>query len=386
MYETAIAAAVTSADFANVPIQWVAEEFSEARLSALCSRFSPENTLLVVIPRQLQCRRVRLRKHVAGTTVLVEQQAGREARIRSPAFPFQCAVTKQTVLLPDPTVTTLLREACSLHESSGGTVDFAEVLQRMVRWLYWQSAAALLKTRCTQVNAAVAAAAASAPVGDGGGAQPAGSFSRFASVDGLWPSRSVSAVGSRATTPTLVTPVALLHEFPRVRAGASCALSASPCTPAALHEQSWPVDSAEEFLLPGSRGGASAAWAYASSTSANGGGGASSSTSTSAGGGCAPAAVPVTCSSVPSSRTTSALLVSHGLLHPPSAFVTASPTASTAPQKSASLRFLSWFKTSPTTAATAASHPHPVLSPTTLSQLTAADGGQLSRLLSEKED
>lgn len=382
MYETAIAAAVTSADFANVPIQWVAEEFSEARLATLCSRFSPENTLLVVVPRQLQCRRVRLRKHVAGTTVLVEQQAGREARIRSPAFPFQCSVTRQTVLLPDPTVTTLLREARSLHEASCGTVDFAEVFQRMVKWLYWQTAAALLKSRDTQGNAAAAstlAATAEQERRGGGVGVVTSDMPRYASADLLWPSRSVSATGSRATTPTLVTPVALPHDFPRLHGGAaSSVISASPCSPALQLSRSWPLDSAEDSLLPGSRGGASAAWAYtvpagstSHSTSVGGGGG-----------GCLAAAA-----STPL-HTTSTLLMSHGLMQPHSAFVTASPTVPTTPQKSSSLRFLSWFKSSPTSTkgcTGGAAHPHPVLSPTTLMQLSAADGGQLPRLLAEDE-
>ncbi|KPA78342.1 hypothetical protein ABB37_06471 [Leptomonas pyrrhocoris] len=392
MYETAVAAAVPSADFANVPIQWVPGEFSEARLTALCSRFSPENTLLVVAPRQLQCRRVRLRKHVAGTTVLVEQQAGKEARIRSPAFPFQCSISKQTVLLPDPTVTTLLREARSLHQGSHGAVDFAEVFQRMVKWLYWQSAAAVLRKREVHVQVRVAAAlqaaaadtaGASAMSLDRGGGSGSGvvladggGLSRYASVDLRWPSRSVSAMGSRVTSPASITPIAFLSGFPYLHAASSTA-SAAPCFPAVK-------SSAEESLLPGSRGGASAEWAYGATNAA-----ATTSPFTAGEGFTAPcAAVAVDNKgerglSV-SAPTASTLLVSHGLLQPPSAFVTASPTSATTPLKSPSLRFLSWLRPSPT--ASAAPHFHPVLSPTTLGQLSAGDGGQLQRLLCEDDD
>ncbi|KPI84607.1 hypothetical protein ABL78_6339 [Leptomonas seymouri] len=393
MYETAVAAAVNSAEFANAPIQWVREEFSEACMTALCSRFSPENTLLVVVPRQLQCRRVSLRKHVAGTTVLVEQQSGKEARIRSSAFPFRCSVTKETVLLPDPTVTTLLREARSLHQGSGGVVDFAEVFQRMVKWLYWQSAAAVLKKREAHVRAATAAAlqatftpaantAATSALSfdqrvigsDGSG------LSRYASADALWPSRSVPAMGSWAASPTSFTPVAPITGFSRTHAASSRA-SASPCSPAMHLEHAWNVETpAEESLLPGSCGGASASWANAAATTA------AAAHHTSCGGRNAICAAVAPFSTgveggLSVASTTSTLLVSQGLLQPPSAFVTVSPTAVTTPQKSSSLRFASWFKSGP--AAAAGPRLHPILSPRTLGQLNACDGGQLPRLLSE---
>ena len=418
MYETAVAAAVSSAEFANVPIQWVREEFSEARLNLLCSRFSPENTLLIVVPRQLQCRRVSLRKHVAGTTVLVEQQAGREARIRSPAFPFCCSITKQVMLLPDATVTTLLREACSLHKGSHGTVNFAEVFPRMVQWLYWQSAAAVLRKRDVQLHAALKATLATAAnasdvATEQGGVQAnmgSRSLSCNDSVDLLWPSRSASALASRSTTPTSVTPVAFLNNFPRAHASAVAAaavsaaslsiVSASPCSLAMQLEQSLAADSAEEVLLPGSRGGASAAWAYtppSTNTNQNAGAhtshtrggelymvnegeGSNNSGSNSAGG------VPTPPSHPANTATTSTLLVSHGLLQPPSAFVSVSPTAPTPPQRNSSLRFLNWFKSSSPATASAEPHCHPVLSPAALGQLSVGEGGQLPRLLSEDDD
>jgi hypothetical protein len=393
MYETAVAAAVGSAEFANVPIQWVCEEFSEARLTALCSRFSPENTLLVVVPRQLQCRRVRLRKHVAGTTVLVEQHAGKEARIRSAAFPFRCSITKQTVLAPDPTVITLLREARNLHQSSEGTVDFAEVFQRMAHWLYWQSAAAVLRRRDAHVHDVVAAAAtalqptlpasttpSAAPDGPsaeqsrGGG----GRLSRYTSGDMLWPSRSASVVDSHGTAPTSATSVALISGFLRPRVPSSTT-SASPCSPAMQLERSSTVHYAEEALLPGIRGGVSAAWAYTAASSLSPSGPAVPVTPGSA----VTAAAAI--QSTTATTTTSTLLVSHGLVQPPSAFVTASPVTVSTPPRSSSLRLLNWFRKSPTTAATTP-HVHPVLTPNTLGQLSVGDGGQLPRLLSEDDD
>ncbi|KAK7194937.1 hypothetical protein NESM_000416200 [Novymonas esmeraldas] len=373
MCETAVAAAVSSVEYANVPIQWVAEEFTEARLSSLCCRFSPENTVLVVVPRQLQCRRVYLRKYVAGTTVLVEEHSGRGARIRSAPFPFHCAVARQVVVQPDPTVTTLLREARSLHESSSGTICFADTLRRMVSWLHWQSAAAVLSqevhaqassaavTRAASTATATTMTAAAAAVGS------EASLTRFASADVIWPSSTVSndaardyaGHGSCLTTPVIASPAM------RLTRSAYAAARSPVCHRDA---SSWEPESVEEALLPGSMGGGAAAWTAAATAAA---------ATTAARGGATP--------------TTSTLLVSHGLVQPPAAFISASPTAATpvGTTSATSRKFFGWLRSSPTGRSPAARRSHPILSPTTLGRMYSADGGvggQLPRLLAGDDD
>ncbi|CAJ1988646.1 hypothetical protein conserved [Leishmania donovani] len=366
MYETAVAAAVSSAEYANVPVQWVAEEFSEDCLSTLCSRFSPENALLVVVPRQLQCRRVYLRKYVTGTTVLVEEHSGKGARICTTPFPFRCSISKQVVVQPDPTVTTLLREACSLHQNSHGTVSFADVFQRMVGWLHWQSAAAVLSRTAAAVRAASAATMANGS-----------SLTRLVSSDAVWPSSDVSIRSASASSGArennksshMTTPVAT---SPEMRLTRSTNKSAS--SPVYHCDSSWEPESVEENLLPGSMGGAGT-WSHSAGASAHVTGGATATAKTAA----------LRAGAMPA---TSKLLVSHGLLQPPSAFTSASHVVAS-PVKTASFKLFQWLRSSPTSPWAATTRSHPILSPATLGQMQGADGvvgGQRSRLLAGDDD
>ncbi|CAG9573577.1 conserved hypothetical protein [Leishmania major strain Friedlin] len=360
MYETAVAAAVSSAEYANVPVQWVAEEFSESCLSTLCSRFSPENALLVVVPRQLQCRRVYLRKYVTGTTVLVEEHSGKGARICTTPFPFRCSISKQVVVQPDPTVATLLREACSLHQSSLGSVSFADVFQRMIGWLHWQSAAALSRT------AAAVRAASAATTANGS------SLTRFVSSDAVWPSSDVSIGSASASSGArennksshITTPVTT---SPETRLTRSTNKSASSTV---YHCDSlWEPESVEENLLPGSMGGVGA-WSHSAGASVPATGGATATAKTAA----------LRAGPMPA---TSKLLVSHGLLQPPAAFTSASHVVAS-PVRTASFKLFQWLRSSPTSPWAATTHSHPVLSPAALGHMQGADGvvgGQRSRLL-----
>ncbi|KAG5479876.1 hypothetical protein LSCM4_05884 [Leishmania orientalis] len=373
MYETAVAAAVSSAAYANVPVQWVAEEFSEAHLSNLCSRFSPENALLVVVPRQLQCRRLYLRKYVTGTTVLVEEHSGKGAKVCTAPFPFRCFISKQVVVQPDPTVTTLLREACSLHESSHGAVSFADVFQRMVGWLYWQSAAAVLNREAHAQAAASSRVASAAMAND----TP---LMRLVSTDGVWPSSDYSVLSASASSGTrenisgshMATPVT---SSPDMRHTHSSIMSGS--WQMCHRDSSWEHEAVEEALLPGSMGGAGG-WAPTTNSLANVTGGAALTTAT-------------TALRTATAPATSMLLVSHGLVQPPSAFTSASPTAAN-PMKASSLsslRLFHWLRSSPTPASAAPAHTHPILSPATLGHMYSIDGvvgGQLSRLLDDDND
>ncbi|KAG5480256.1 hypothetical protein CUR178_06312 [Leishmania enriettii] len=373
IYETAVAAAVSSAAYANVPVQWVAEEFSEAHLSNLCSRFSPENALLVVVPRQLQCRRLYLRKYVTGTTVLVEEHSGKGAKVCTAPFPFRCSISKQVVVQPDPTVTTLLREACSLHESSHGAVSFADVFQRMVGWLYWQSATAVL-TREARAQAAASSRAVSAAMAND---TP---LMQLVSADGAWPSSDYSVLSASASSGTrenisgsrMATPVT---SSPDMRHAQSSNMSGS--WQMCHRDSSWEHDAVEEALLPGSMGGAGG-WAPTTNSLMNVTGGAASTTAT-------------TALRTATAPATSMLLVSHGLVQPPSAFTSASPTAANPVKASSlsSLRLFHWLRSSPTPVSAAPAHTHPILSPATLGHMYSTDGvvgGQLSRLLDDDND
>ncbi|KAG5479489.1 hypothetical protein LSCM1_04753 [Leishmania martiniquensis] len=374
MYETAVAAAVSSAEYPNVPVQWVAEEFSEARISTLCSRFSPENALLVVVPRQLQCRRLYLRKYVTGTTVLVEEHSGRGARVCTAPFPFRCSISKQIVVQPDPTVTTLLREACSLHQSSHGIVSFADVFQRMVGWLHWQAAAAVL-AREAHAQAAASSRAVSAPA-----IANDTPLMRLVSTDGAWPSSDYSALSGSASSGTreninsshMATPVTT---SPDMRHTHGSNMSGSWLV---YHrDSSLEHETVEEALLPGSMGGAGG-WAHTANTTANATGGAGSIASTTA----------IRTASTPA---TSMLFLSQGLVQPPSAFTSASPTAAnpTKAPSSSPLKLFQWLRSSPTSSCAGTAHSHPILSPATLGQMYSTDGvggGQLSRLLTGDDD
>ncbi|CBZ26917.1 conserved hypothetical protein [Leishmania mexicana MHOM/GT/2001/U1103] len=366
MYETAVAAAVASAEYANVPVQWVAEEFSEACLSTLCSRFSSENALLVVVPRQLQCRRMYLRKYVTGTTVLVEEHSGKGARICTTPFPFRCSISKQVVVQPDPTVTTLLREACSLHQCSHGTVRFADVFQRMVEWLHWQSAAAVLSGTAAAVRAASATNTANGS-----------SLTRLFSFDAVWPSSDVSICSASASSGArennkssyITTPVAT---SPDMRLTRSTNKSAS--SPMYHCDFSWEPESAEENLLPGSMGGAGVLSCSASASASATGGATATAKAAALRAGAMPA--------------TSKLLVSHGLVQPPSAFTSASHVVAS-PVKRASFRLFQWLRLSPTSSWATATRSHPVLSPATLGRMQSVHGvvgGQRSRLLAGDDD
>ncbi|KAG5505802.1 hypothetical protein JKF63_05138 [Porcisia hertigi] len=375
MYETAVAAGVSSAEHANVPIQWVAEEFSEARLCTLCSRFSPENALLVVVPRQLQCRRVYLRKYVAGTTVLVEEHSGKGARICSPPFPFRCSIPKQVVVQPDPTVTTLLREACSLHTKSHGAVSFADVFQRMVRWLHWQSAAAVLAREAHTQGVATTRATSVSTTANGT------SLVRLASTDAIWPS-SDTVLGAATSCP-----VARMHHenacrktMPVVTSPAMRVMhegNTYASSPVNRCDASYDLNSVEEALLPGSKCDAGA-WAYATGASTNATCGVASEAST-------------TTPRTELTPSTSMLLASQGLLKPPSAFITASRSAASPARTTSlsSLKFFNWFHSSPTSTSTAVTQSHPILSPIMLGQMYSANGGvdgQLQRLLAGADD
>ncbi|CAJ1025245.1 hypothetical protein Q4I30_003807 [Leishmania utingensis] len=366
MYETAVAAAVSSTEYANVPVQWVAEEFSEPRLCSLCSRFSPENTLLVVVPRQLQCRLVYLRKYVTSTTVLVEEHSGKGARICTAPFPFRCLISKQVVVRPDPTVTTLLREACSLHKNSHGTVSFTDVFQRMVGWLHWQSAAVLARE-------AHARAAAAATMANGA------PLIRFVSTDAVWLSTEISIRSPSASSGTkdnngshAATPLAASAEILQTRSTNKLASSlAHRC------DSSWKYESVEEALLPGSMGGAGGCSFIANVHTEAAGGEAAASAITAFRSGTTP--------------VTSTLLVSHGLLKPPSAFTSASPTSAN-PTKATSfspLKRFYRFRSSPTSTLAETTQSHPILSPVTLGQMYSSNGAvgrQMSHLLAGDDD
>lgn len=332
MYETAIAAGVTSCAYANVAIQWVMEEFSESRLSTIASRFSPDNTVLVVAPRQLLCRRVHLHKYVESMTVLVEQRQGKEVRIRSSAFPFHCSIASQTRLQADPKVTTLLREALSLHRCSGGTVAFADVFQRMVKWIYAETDTAFQRKEQQQQQQQEELIVSSTT----------GFSGPVRVVEGT--SQGLSRNSSRE---------APLHSL------ASVISNSRISSPLAIGAGGFSVtfgsdDAAEEpveaQLLPGS------------------------------------IAVPVSTAppSILSRSAASSLLSTHGLLQPPSLFTSATPTTATANGSAgfpsptrAPFSFLNAFRRSPNC--------HPLLSPTVRRQGEFGSGGsQLLRLLSEE--
>lgn len=165
-YTFATAAQVSSCAYASVPIQWIAEEFSEDRLPELASPFSPETTLLIVSPRSLLCRRLQLRKMLESRTILIEQHSGQDVQVRSAAFPFRCSIVRDDLVQPDAMVATLLQEGLSLQKSSNGTVRCAAVFDDMWEWLRWQSYAYCMQ-REYQLNRPSCVSVAPAPMGEG---------------------------------------------------------------------------------------------------------------------------------------------------------------------------------------------------------------------------
>ncbi|CCW62931.1 unnamed protein product [Phytomonas sp. EM1] len=143
-YACALAAKTRTCAYANVPIQWVCEEFQESCLRLLASAYSPDNDIVVVAPKRLLCYRLRYVKTLERTTIFIEQGADGAVCLRGAANgsePFRCLLKKKSVVEADPVISALLDEALHLHECSNGYITGISVLESILGWLHRQSEA-----------------------------------------------------------------------------------------------------------------------------------------------------------------------------------------------------------------------------------------------------
>ncbi|CCW70367.1 unnamed protein product [Phytomonas sp. Hart1] len=143
-YVCAFAAQTRSCVYANVPIQWVCENFEESCLRSLASAYSPDNDIVVVAPNRLLCYRLRYAKILERTTIFIEQGADGAVCLRGAANgsePFRCLLEGKSVVEADPLISALLDEALRLHELSNGYISSISVLESALSWLHRQGRA-----------------------------------------------------------------------------------------------------------------------------------------------------------------------------------------------------------------------------------------------------
>ncbi|ORC84184.1 uncharacterized protein TM35_000481450 [Trypanosoma theileri] len=130
------AAKVDSCAYSSLPVQWVAQEYDPHRVKELlCSPHSVENTVLIIAPRAMVCRRLRLVKTFSTNPILVERFRERFQPVR----PFQSQLVNDEEMRSDNTVRAALKEALFLHEKTDGVVNCVEFLEYFIIWILRRS-------------------------------------------------------------------------------------------------------------------------------------------------------------------------------------------------------------------------------------------------------
>ncbi|KAH9597649.1 hypothetical protein LSM04_005914 [Trypanosoma melophagium] len=129
---TPFAAKVESCAHSSVPVQWVAQEYDPRNVDELlCSPHTVENLVLIIAPRTMVCRRLRLIKTFSTNPILVERFRERFQPVR----PFHFQVVDNEEILSDDTVRAALKEALVLQKKTGGAVSCVEFLESFMVWI-----------------------------------------------------------------------------------------------------------------------------------------------------------------------------------------------------------------------------------------------------------
>ncbi|RNF03948.1 uncharacterized protein Tco025E_08055 [Trypanosoma conorhini] len=142
---------VLSCVYPSFPVQWVMEEYDEARVERLLySPHSVDNLLLVIAPRSGVCDRMRLEKRFSLIPILVEKfKKGFQ-----PVCPFHQRTLSVVRMLPDKTVSSALQKARRLQRKSGGAVSCAVFFEFFMLGLVRQSQLCHLQRQCAEAEGA----------------------------------------------------------------------------------------------------------------------------------------------------------------------------------------------------------------------------------------
>ncbi|ESL07082.1 hypothetical protein TRSC58_05235 [Trypanosoma rangeli SC58] len=151
--ETPFAGKVLSCVYPSFPVQWVMEEYDEARMERLLfSPYSVDNLVLIISPRGEVCNRMRLEKRFSLIPILVEKFK----KDFPPVRPFRQRTLSVVRMLPDKIITSAIRKAQRLRKKSCGAVSCTVFFESFMLWLVRQSQLCHLQQQCAETEAQTA--------------------------------------------------------------------------------------------------------------------------------------------------------------------------------------------------------------------------------------
>ncbi|RNF08479.1 hypothetical protein TraAM80_02704 [Trypanosoma rangeli] len=151
--EAPFAGKVLSCAYPSFPVQWVMEEYDEARVERLLfSPYSVDNLVLIISPRGEVCNRMRLEKRFSLIPILVEKFKENF----QPVCPFQQRTLSVVRMLPDKMITSAIRKAQRMRKKSCGAVSCVVFFESFMLRLVRQSQLCYLQQQCVEAEAPTA--------------------------------------------------------------------------------------------------------------------------------------------------------------------------------------------------------------------------------------